>query len=132
MPASIDAPEYAEHGEPIAEDATRRENSIAVLDEARIECMRRTGRLAGEVLQMCGAMVQPGVTPDQLDRAAFAAAVAHNAYPSPLNYRGFRKSICTSVNEVICHGIPDNRPFEDGDIVNVDVTMYREGHHGDW
>ena len=132
IPASIELPEYALTGEPVREDAVRREHKIDVVTPANADKMRRSGRLAGELLQMCGAMVQVGVTPEQLDRAVFAAAVAHNAYPSPLNYRGFPKSLCVSVNEVICHGIPDDRPFEDGDIVNCDVTIFREGHHGDW
>lgn len=79
---------------------------------------------------MCGSMIKPGVTPDQIDRAVFAAAVANNTYPSPLNYRNFPKSVCVSVNEVICHGIPDTRPFQDGDIVNIDVTVFNR-FHGD-
>jgi methionyl aminopeptidase len=83
------------------------------------------------LLLMCGAMIQPGVTPDQIDRAVFAATVANNAYPSTLNYRSYPKSLCISVNEVICHGIPDDRPFADGDIVNADCSVFRDGFHGD-
>lgn len=75
--------------------------------------------------------IRPGVTTDEIDRVVHDAAVERNAYPSPLNYFNFPKSVCTSVNEVICHGIPDKRELEDGDIVNVDVTIFREGMHGD-
>jgi len=76
-------------------------------------------------------MVKPGVTTNSINEAVHAACIAANAYPSPLNYRGFPKSCCTSVNEVICHGIPDERPLENGDIVNIDITVYFEGYHGD-
>lgn len=77
------------------------------------------------------AAVRPGITTDEIDRVVHDATVAAGAYPSPLNYFHFPKSVCTSVNEVICHGIPDCRPLEDGDIVNVDVTVYLKGFHGD-
>ena len=78
-----------------------------------------------------GAAVAPGVTTDELDRVAHEAHITRGVYPSPLGYRGFPKSVCTSVNEVICHGIPDDRALADGDIVNVDVTVYVDGVHGD-
>ena len=93
--------------------------------------MRRTGSLAAEVLIAACEQVRPGVTTDAIDRFVHDAAVQAGAYPSPLGYRGYPKSVCTSVNEVICHGIPDSRRLADGDIVNVDVTVYREGVHGD-
>ena len=93
--------------------------------------MRRTGALAAEVLLRACRQVRVGVTTDAIDRFAHDAAVAAGAYPSPLGYRGYPKSVCTSVNEVICHGIPDSRPLADGDIINIDVTVYREGVHGD-
>lgn len=93
--------------------------------------MRTAGRVAAEVLVEVGRHVAPGVTTDELDRIGHDAMVAAGAYPSTLNYRGFPKSLCTSVNEVICHGIPDSRKLADGDIVNVDVTAYIEGVHGD-
>ena len=96
-----------------------------------IERMRRTGRSAAEVLAATGAAVRPGITSDELDAICHAACIERGGYPSPLNYNGFPKSLCTSVNEVICHGIPDDRPLVDGDIVNLDVTLYREGVHGD-
>jgi methionyl aminopeptidase len=98
-----------------------------------IEAMRRTGRAAAEVLRTVGDAIAPGVTTDELDRICHDACVAAGGYPSPLNYGepSFPKSICTSINEVICHGIPDSRPLRDGDIINLDVTLFREGVHGD-
>lgn len=93
--------------------------------------MARTGALAAEILIRACERAVPGATTDSLDRFVHDAAVAAGAYPSPLGYRGFPKSVCTSVNEVICHGIPDSRELADGDIVNIDVTVYREGVHGD-
>ncbi|MGE3619371.1 MAG: type I methionyl aminopeptidase [Acidimicrobiia bacterium] len=96
-----------------------------------IEAMRRAGRVAAEVLAETGAAVRPGITTDELDRICHEACLARDAYPSPLGYRGYPKSLCTSVNEVICHGIPDSRALLDGDIVNLDVTTYVGGVHGD-
>lgn len=88
-------------------------------------------RVAAEVRDVVGAHVRPGVTTDELDELAHDTYVAHGAYPSTLHYQGFTKSICTSVNEVVCHGIGDDRPLREGDIVNVDVTAYVDGMHGD-
>jgi methionyl aminopeptidase len=96
-----------------------------------IERMRRAGRAAAEVLQAVGAAVAPGVTTDELDEICHEECIRRGGYPSPLNYNGFPKSLCTSVNEVICHGIPDDRALVDGDIVNLDVTIYLDGVHGD-
>ena len=93
--------------------------------------MRRTGALAAEVLIAACEQARAGMTTDAIDRFVHDAAVAAGAYPSPLGYRGYPKSVCTSVNEVICHGIPDSRRLAEGDIVNIDVTVYREGVHGD-
>jgi len=83
------------------------------------------------VLAQVGAAVAPGVTTDELDELCHTLTIEAGAYPSPLNYNGYKKSLCTSVNEVICHGIPDSRPLRDGDIVNLDVTCFREGVNGD-
>lgn len=93
--------------------------------------MRIAGRVAADVLIEVGEMVRPGVTTDELDRICHEACIARGAYPSPLNYQGFPKSLCTSVNEIICHGIPDSRKLLDGDIVNLDVTTFIGGVHGD-
>jgi len=96
-----------------------------------VAAMRRTGHLAAEVLAVTGAAVAPGVTTDDLDAVAHQAYIDRGLFPSTLNYHRYPKSICTSVNEVICHGIPDDRPLADGDIVNIDVTGFAEGVHGD-
>jgi len=93
--------------------------------------MRKAGIAAGEVLDIVRAAVAPGVTTDELDRVAHEAYIERGGYPSPLGYKGFTKGVCTSVNEVICHGIPDDRALRDGEIVNVDVTIFLEGVHGD-
>ena len=125
VPASIDRPPYALSGDPGASV------SDAVRTPDEIERMRRTGRQAAEILIKAGDMVAPGVTTDAIDELVHGLALDAGAYPSPLNYRGFPKSVCTSINEVICHGIPDSRALRDGDIVNIDVTIFREGVHGD-
>ena len=92
-----------------------------------IERMRVAGRAAAEVLQIVGSAVAPGVTTDELDALCHEECIKRGGYPSPLNYGAFPKSLCTSVNEVICHGIPDDRSLVDGDIVNLDVTIYLTG-----
>jgi methionyl aminopeptidase len=103
----------------------------ALMTGARLERMRRACGAAARVLEITGAAVRPGVTTDELDAIAHEAYIREGGFPSTLNYRGFPKSLCTSVNEVVCHGIPDSRRLESGDIVNLDVTIYLEGMHGD-
>lgn len=125
VPAGIARPEYVDRPAPAPFRGTE------VKDEETIERMRHAGRIAAQALQLCGQMVRPGVMTDEIDRAGHEFLLDHGAYPSTLGYRGFPKSLCTSVNEVICHGIPDARALRDGDIVNLDVTVYREGVHGD-
>jgi len=93
--------------------------------------MRRAGRLTAHALDALPALVAPGVTTEALDAFIYAFARDHGAYPAPLDYRGYRKSICTSINHVVCHGIPDQKPLRDGDIVNIDVTLIVDGWHGD-
>jgi len=107
------------------------DGSIDIKSEDDIEKMRKSCRLARQIVVQCGEMLRVGVTTDQIDQLVFDMAMAHNAYPSPLNYKGFPKSVCTSVNNVVCHGIPDDRPLADGDIINIDVTVYLDGFHGD-
>ena len=125
VPAHIPRPEYVD------KDAPTPFTGSEVKDEETIEKMRVAGRLAAQALQLVGKHVEPGVTTDELDRIGHEFLCDNNAYPSTLGYRSFPKSLCTSVNEVICHGIPDSRPIEDGDIVNIDITAYIGGVHGD-
>ncbi|NLA36091.1 MAG: type I methionyl aminopeptidase [Actinobacteria bacterium] len=125
VPASIARPDYALTGEP----ASR--GSRAVRTPEEIEAMRIAGRVAAEVLVEVGKAIEPGITTDELDRIGHEATIARGAYPSPLNYRGFPKSLCSSVNEIICHGIPDSRKLLEGDVVNIDVTCFIGGVHGD-
>ncbi|XP_057831697.1 methionine aminopeptidase 1B, chloroplastic [Cryptomeria japonica] len=100
-------------------------------DAKGIECMRASCRLAAQVLEYAGTLVRPSVTTDEIDKAVHKMIIEAGAYPSPLGYGGFPKSVCTSVNECLCHGIPDSRPLQDGDIINIDVTVYLNGYHGD-
>lgn len=125
VPGEIARPSYADTGTP-AMWAEPRVKSPAI-----IERMRGAGRLAAEILRLAGESVAVGVTTDEIDIVVHDLTIARGAYPSPLNYRGFPKSVCTSVNEVICHGIPDDRALRDGDIVNIDVTVFIDGVHGD-
>ena len=125
VPASIPAPDYASTGEPVAAPGPM------VKTPEVIDRMRIAGRVAAEVLAVTGAAVAAGVTTEELDAIAHRAYLDRGAYPSTLNYHGYPKSICTSVNEVICHGIPDDRPLASGDIVNIDVTAFIHGVHGD-
>lgn len=104
---------------------------VHIHNKAEIEKMRAAGRLAGEVLDFITPYVTPGVTTDKLDQLCHDFIVEHNAIPAPLNYKGFPKSICTSINEVICHGIPGPRTLVEGDIVNIDITVILDGFHGD-
>jgi methionyl aminopeptidase len=106
--------------------------AVSIKTPAEIETMRTAGRLAAEVLDMIGEFVKPGVTTEEIDRICHEHIVNHQqAIPAPLNYRGFPKSICTSVNHVICHGIPGSKKLRAGDIVNIDVTVIKDGYHGD-
>ncbi|MGY3129120.1 methionyl aminopeptidase [Agrococcus sp. UYP33] len=100
-------------------------------DDETIERIRRAGTIAADAIAAVGAAAQAGVTTDELDRIGHEFVTGHGAYPSTLGYRGYRKSICSSVNEVICHGIPDDTELEPGDIVNIDITAYLDGVHGD-
>lgn len=121
----INRPPYVGLAEPPAYHGDNR------YTEDEIERIRTAGRIASRALDAVGAAVRPGVTTDELDRIAHEFVIAHGAYPSTLGYRGYPKSSCTSVNEVVCHGIPDDTVLRAGDIVNVDVTAYLDGFHGD-
>jgi methionyl aminopeptidase len=131
VPAHIPRPDYAETGIPASELASRQQRSVAVRTPNEVEGIRAACRLAREILDAAGAAVRPGVATDEIDRIVHEATVEAGAYPSPLNYFNFPKSVCTSVNEVVCHGIPDSRELADGDIVNIDVTAFYKGYHGD-
>jgi methionyl aminopeptidase len=98
---------------------------------AEIEKIRESGRIAAQAIELVGSHAKPGVTTDELDRIGHEFLIANNAYPSTLGYRSYPKSLCSSVNEVICHGIPDNTVLEEGDIVNIDITAFKNGFHGD-
>ncbi|MCB1865279.1 MAG: type I methionyl aminopeptidase [Chromatiales bacterium] len=106
--------------------------SIHIKTDDEIESMRTAGRLAAEVLEMVGAHVRPGVTTGELDRICHDYITGpQQAIPAPLNYRGFPRSICTSINHQVCHGIPGDRALKDGDLLNIDVTVIKGGFHGD-
>jgi methionyl aminopeptidase len=124
VPAHVPRPDYALTGRPKAQGRD-------VKTPEELERLRRACRAAARVLRVSGEAVKVGITTDALDDIAHEETIRLGGYPSPLNYRGYPKSLCTSVNEVICHGIPDSRPLEGGDIVNLDVTVYLDGMHGD-
>ena len=125
VPDSIPRPEYVDKPAPAPFTGSE------VKDSDTIERMRIAGRIAAEARDLVGSHVVPGVTTDELDRIGHEYLCDHGAYPSTLGYKGYPKSMCTSVNEVICHGIPDTTVLQDGDIVNVDITAFIGGVHGD-
>ena len=156
VPDSITLPDYAKDGNPKSERSFSGRFNITVLDEKQQEGMRKVCRLAREVLDIAAREIKPGVTTDFLDEVVHNACLERDvstmlrtqqnsicstsatllanmsqSYPSPLNYVHFPKSVCTSPNEIICHGIPDQRVLLDGDILNLDVTLYHGGFHGD-
>src|SRR5271157_6271347 len=116
---------------PAADQAARRSGQIRLHGPEDFAGMRMAGALTAEALDLIGPLVKPGVTTASLDRLVFEFARDHDAYPAPLNYRGYRKSMCTSINHVVCHGIPDDKSLRDGDILNIDVTLIVDGWHGD-
>lgn len=107
------------------------QNQIEVKSAEDIAKLKEVALLARQALDLGHSVVKAGVTTDYIDEVVHNFIINNNAYPSPLNYYKFPKSLCTSVNEVICHGIPDSRPLENGDIVNLDVTVYKDGFHVD-
>jgi methionyl aminopeptidase len=125
VPASIARPEYVGKAKPTPWTGSH------VQTAETIEKMRIAGRLAAQATVLAGEHCKPGVTTDEIDLVVHEFLVDHGAYPSTLGYKGFPKSCCTSLNEVVCHGIPDSTVIEDGDIINVDVTAYLDGVHGD-
>jgi methionyl aminopeptidase len=125
VPATIVKPHYVDAPGPADLD------DAMVKDPETIARMRAAGRIAADAVLEVGRHVAPGVTTDELDRIGHEFLIARDAYPSTLGYKKFPKSLCTSVNEVICHGIPDTRPLVDGDIVKIDITAFKDGVHGD-
>ena len=125
VPRHIPRPEY------VGRAAPREFTGSDVYAADAVERIRESGRIAADAINVVGAHVRAGVTTDELDRIGHEYMIARDAYPSTLGYRGFPKSLCSSVNEVICHGIPDDTVLEDGDIVNIDITAYKGGVHGD-
>lgn len=125
VPSSIARPEYVDRPAPAKYAGPE------VKDATTIEKMRIAGRIAAQAMEAAAAAIAPGVTTDEIDRIGHSYMIDHGGYPSTLGYRQYPKSLCTSVNEVICHGIPDDRPLEDGDIVNIDITVFIGGVHGD-
>lgn len=118
VPEFIMRPPYAEEG-----TSSTWAPELVLQSEQGIQGMRKAGRLANKVLQLGSTLCQPGVTTLEIDRVLHQYITDNHAYPSPLNYMGFPKSVCTSINNIIAHGIPDERPLEDGDIINIDVTV---------
>ena len=102
-----------------------------VYDSESIEKIRRAGKISSQALDLIGSLLKPGMTTDEIDQIGHEFVLDHGAYPSTLGYRGYPKSLCTSLNEVICHGIPDDTVLQEGDLVNVDITSYLDGVHGD-
>jgi len=125
VPQSIARPEY------VGKAASTPWTKGDVKTPEQIEKIRKSGKLAAQAIELVGRNAVPGITTDELDKIAHKFLIDNGAYPSTLGYRGYPKSICSSINEIICHGIPDNTVLEDGDIINIDITAYLDGFHGD-
>lgn len=125
VPSSIVRPEY------VGKVSPAKFTGSDVKTPEQIAKIRRAGKIAAQAIELVGQNARPGITTDELDRIAHEFLIAQGAYPSTLGYRGFPKSICSSINEVICHGIPDDTVLQDGDIINIDITAYLDGYHGD-
>ncbi|TFY72714.1 hypothetical protein EVG20_g284 [Dentipellis fragilis] len=136
VPDHIPRPDYAENGRLMGfvhdvKTAVRLGQPPHILSAEEQQKMRKVCKLAREVLDLAASHVRPGITTDEIDAVVHQACIDRNSYPSPLNYRHYPKSVCTSINEAICHGIPDQRKLQEGDIINIDVTLYHDGVHGD-
>lgn len=125
VPQRIARPEYVGRAGP------RSYTGDNIYTAEQVERIRESGRVAAQAVEVVGSAIRPGVTTQELDDVAFDFLVSRDAYPSTLGYRGYPKSVCTSLNEVVCHGIPDDTVLEPGDIVNIDITAYKNGMHGD-
>ena len=125
VPAAITRPEY------VGKKAPAKFAGSDVKTAEQIAKIRASGKIAAQAIELVGSHAKPGITTDELDRIGHEFLIANGAYPSTLGYRGFPKSLCSSVNEVICHGIPDDTVLQEGDIVNIDITAFKDGFHGD-
>ncbi|MFM6940302.1 MAG: type I methionyl aminopeptidase [Rhodoluna sp.] len=125
VPDSIVRPEY------VGKVAPAKFTGSDVKTAAQIAKIRAASRIAAQAIQLVGEACKPGVTTDELDRIGHEFVISNGAYPSTLGYRGFPKSLCSSINEVICHGIPDDTVLQEGDIINIDITAFKDGFHGD-
>jgi methionyl aminopeptidase len=125
VPTHIPRPEY------VGKESPSRFTGSDVYSPEKIALIRESGRIAAQAIDAVGRAIRPGVTTEELDRIGHEFLIQNDAYPSTLGYRGYPKSLCSSVNEVICHGIPDTTVLEDGDIVNIDITAFKNGVHGD-
>jgi methionyl aminopeptidase len=125
VPVGIPRPEY------VGRPGPKRFAGSDIYPPEAIERIRHSGRIAARAVEAVGAAIRPGVTTEQLDVIAHEFLIANDAYPSTVGYRGFTKSVCTSINEVICHGIPDDTVLDNGDIINIDITAFTGGVHGD-
>jgi methionyl aminopeptidase len=125
VPASIPRPEY------VGKKSPAKYSGSHVQSPEAIEKIRAAGKIAAQAIQLVGEHCKPGITTDELDRIGHEFIISQGAYPSTLGYRGYPKSLCSSLNEVICHGIPDNTVLQDGDIINIDITAFKDGYHGD-
>jgi methionyl aminopeptidase len=131
VPDHIKKPDYAKTGQPNQHFQQLADKAIPINDEAAIAGIRLACLIGRKALDVGHSMVRVGVTTEEIDKAVHDYIISQDAYPSPLNYYGFPRSCCTSVNEIICHGIPDLRPLEEGDIINIDISVYKDGYHGD-
>merc|ERR1719160_2041785 len=131
MPDGWCVPDYAAHPEGVSLCERTGPKDVPILEGEELQVMKEACRLGREVLDVASRFMRVGVTGDQIDRVVYQACIDRKVYPSPLNYFRFPKSVCVSPNEVICHGIPDCRPIEEGDIVNLDVSIYHQGFHSD-
>ncbi|KAG5669021.1 hypothetical protein PVAND_016923 [Polypedilum vanderplanki] len=127
VPDHIKKPHYYH----VLNKPSRTDGKIPIKNEKQIAGMRKSCKLAANILKMCEEIVKVGTTTEEIDKILFNKIINSNAYPSPFRYCGFPKSICTSVNNIACHGIPDDRKLMDGDIINIDITVFFEGFHGD-
>ncbi|OMJ22786.1 Methionine aminopeptidase 1D, chloroplastic/mitochondrial [Smittium culicis] len=129
VPKHIIRPTYAQSGQP--ENFILQIPIIDLNDAHTLSKIRNASKLAANTLKFAQSLIAPGITTNQIDSQIHDYIIKHNAYPSPLNYYGYPKSVCTSINNIIAHGIPDNRKLLDGDIINIDITVYLDGFHGD-